>query len=94
MTKPTDTPTLPPTPAEVAASAETIVELRAKLEQAHRQLDVVAKARELRNQLRPHMELTGMAIAQPLFDAYFNIVGALAVLDDPGKKEQADGEES
>lgn len=145
---------LPPMPNEVEASAETIAELRAKLEQAHAAaavmrkaleaveypvdtpvmtgddrlvpefccaichivkgeahragcivsralvlsstgeahhlLDVVARARELEEVLM-HEQLSGRAVPQKLYGAHFNLIGALAVLDDKGKKEKAGG---
>jgi hypothetical protein len=85
---------LQPTPAEVAASAETIVDLRAKLE---RTADVVAKARELQvaydDWLRSPCIITDQSPVIKIGEAHRCLAKALAVLDDPGKQEQADGEE-
>jgi hypothetical protein len=66
-------------------------------------LDVVAKARELQvaydNWLQSPCILTmdeqpNQSAAIKLGEAHNNLTGAFAVLDDKGKKEQADGEES
>jgi hypothetical protein len=61
--------------------------------QARKLLDVVARARELEHVLTQE-NLRGRFISQKLYDAHFNLVGALAVYDDKGKKELADGEVS
>ena len=59
--------------------------------QARHLLDVVARAREVRGRLGGYEYTRKGYIPQALYDAYFNLVGALAVLDDKSKKEKPDG---
>ncbi len=58
--------------------------------QARHLLDVVGRARKLEEVLT-HEELRGHASTQAVYDAHFNLIGALAVYDDKGKKKQTDG---
>ncbi len=53
--------------------------------------DVVARVRKLEEVLVQE-ELRGHARTQAVYDAHFNLIGALAVYDDKGKQEQTDGE--
>jgi hypothetical protein len=79
--------------------ALAVYDKKGKTVQAHHLLDVVARARELQvafaNWLNRPLtsdmaEQNELSIA--LHVASTNLVGALAVYDDKGKKEQADGE--